>query len=722
VSHFFLILNSSIAIALFILGLVTVINDRRTILNWLFFGFTTCVAIWLVSAAVSNDPSNTATVSLYGNYLVFFFSYFTSYTLLWFATLVTTTAHKARWLRLSTVPLVAIGFISASPLVVEGVENHGSVYAVVFGPLVTVYAIALIGLLVAAIVVLWRALQRRHIVGRKRDQIKTLLRSLAIAVPVLLVTQFILPAVTGSFEITNVGILIMVLPVASLYVNVIRHGLFDIRLVAVRAMAYVLSLSVLAIVYYALAYALSHLLFSDKTEVIISSPLNVALALILAFIFQPVKKVFDRLTNLLFYRSSYDTGEFFARFTKRLSVTNDLYTLLHYTVSEISSTLKADFGALSVHEGKGTRPIFVSTNDQPYIPVQDIRILDEYVRIRGRAMIMTSSLSVREDAAIRRLLISHHVELVLPVLQDGDINGYLFLGEHQSSRFTKRDIQVLETIAGELAIAIHNALSLHEVRILNATLQQRIDSATKELRASNAQLQRLDEVKDDFISMASHQLRTPLTSIKGYLSMLIEGDIGKVTPQQKHVLMEAFMGSERMVRLIGDFLNVSRLQTGKFVIEKHPVDLAKLVQEQVDALRQTAAARGMEFIFKIPKNIPNLEVDENKIQQVVMNFSDNAIYYSKDNGKITVTLKKVAGWIEFIVKDNGIGVPEAERGSLFSKFFRATNAKRARPDGTGVGLFLAKKVIDEHDGQIIFESEEGKGSSFGFRLPLPEDK
>jgi signal transduction histidine kinase len=104
-----------------------------------------------------------------------------------------------------------------------------------------------------------------------------------------------------------------------------------------------------------------------------------------------------------------------------------------------------------------------------------------------------------------------------------------------------------------------------------------------------------------------------------------------------------------------------------------------------------------------------------------MNFSDNALYYSKDNGKILISLKKIGNSIEFIVKDSGIGVPEAEQAHLFNKFFRATNARRARPDGTGVGLFLAKKVIDAHDGEIIFESKEDKGSSFGFRLPIPKD-
>jgi signal transduction histidine kinase len=267
-------------------------------------------------------------------------------------------------------------------------------------------------------------------------------------------------------------------------------------------------------------------------------------------------------------------------------------------------------------------------------------------------------------------------------------------------------------------IAIQNAQSVDEVRKLNSTLEQRISAATGELRRSNAQLQRLDKAKDEFISMASHQLRTPLTSIKGYLSMLIEGDIGAVSKEQKKVLSEAFVSSERMVRLIGDFLNVSRLQTGKFVIEKHPVDLARMVQREIDGLEQNALARDMKFVYKKPKDIPMLNIDENKVQQVVMNFCDNAIYYSKEKSKITVTLQKSGNSVVFKVIDTGIGVPKAEQARLFQKFFRAENARRARPDGTGVGLFLAKKVIDDHGGSIIFESKEGKGSTFGFRLPI----
>lgn len=347
---------------------------------------------------------------------------------------------------------------------------------------------------------------------------------------------------------------------------------------------------------------------------------------------------------------------------------------------------------------------------------QEAKLLNERLVRLGDPYFLGYKLE--EDDEIRRMMVSHRLELILPLYYRRNILGFVCIGKRQKGEYTGRDVTLLETIDEELVIAIQNAQSVHEVRELNANLEQRISAATKELRASNAQLQKLDEAKDEFISMASHQLRTPLTSIKGYISMLIEGDLGELTKDQKQVLNEVFVSSERMVRLIGDFLNVSRLQTGKFVIEKRPVDLAKLVKREIESLETNAAARNMKFSFKVPKDIPTLELDENKIQQVIMNFADNAIYYSKEKDTIVVTLKKVPGFVEFTVKDNGIGVPAAEQDDLFNKFFRATNARKARPDGTGVGLFLAQKVIRDHGGTIIFESVEGKGSTFGFKLPL----
>ncbi len=240
----------------------------------------------------------------------------------------------------------------------------------------------------------------------------------------------------------------------------------------------------------------------------------------------------------------------------------------------------------------------------------------------------------------------------------------------------------------------------------------------EQLEESNSKLRVLDKAKDEFISMASHQLRTPLTSVKGYISMVLEGDAGKISDPQEKLLSEAFGASQRMVYLIGDFLNVSRIQTGKFVIEPKPTNLAVVVSEEMKQLESTAARRNVTIIYDQPENFPIFKLDENKMRQVIMNFVDNAIFYSKPDGEVKVVLIKTEKEVRFEVYDHGIGVPEAERHKLFTKFYRAENARQARPDGTGIGLFMAKKVVVAHGGSIIFESEENVGSTFGFSLPL----
>lgn len=250
-------------------------------------------------------------------------------------------------------------------------------------------------------------------------------------------------------------------------------------------------------------------------------------------------------------------------------------------------------------------------------------------------------------------------------------------------------------------------------------LQKQVEIATHELQAANAALRQLDETKDEFVSMASHQLRTPLTSIKGYLSMVLEGDAGKLNDDQRKLLTEAYTSSERMVRLIGDFLNVSRLQNGRFIIDRTAqVDLAKVVEEEIENVREIAEGKGIGIAYHSPSHFPLLYLDEDKFRQVIMNYLDNAIFYTTESRNVAVRLYISDGSAILEVVDHGMGVPKEAQKKLFTKFFRADNARKQRPDGTGIGLYLAKKVIDGHNGKIVFSSKEGEGSTFGFRLPV----
>lgn len=294
--------------------------------------------------------------------------------------------------------------------------------------------------------------------------------------------------------------------------------------------------------------------------------------------------------------------------------------------------------------------------------------------------------------------------------------GVLIVGFYEPvSAMSENQTLLIDRLSESIGVALDNKLLFEE--------NQHI---VRQLRVSNNKLRELDEAKDDFVSMASHQLRTPLTSVKGYVSMVLEGDAGKVNESQRKLLTQSYYSSQRMVYLIADLLNVSRLRTGKFVINNAPVNLADVVEEEIAQLKETAANRDLTLTYEKPKKFPELMLDETKIRQIIMNFSDNAIYYTPAGGHINIKLIDTPTAVELRVVDDGIGVPKSERAHLFTKFYRAGNARKARPDGTGLGLFMAKKVIIAQGGALIFESKEGKGSTFGFlfskaKMAVPEN-
>jgi signal transduction histidine kinase len=579
------------------------------------------------------------------------------------------------------------------------------------------YYVYLVGLLIALGCLFAEIFVRRATSGRRTQEhqaINVVLVTVIIATAYGIIVNVLIPLFTGGQNYINFGVVIIDIFAVGLWLSITRSKLLDIRFYAIRTVVYVLSFATLVVVYGLLAYGISQWLLGYDTSSL-QSLVNIGLALVLAFIFQPVRRFFDRLTSRIFYRDSYDKDVFYAELSHALTSTTELRELLERASEVIARTLKAEQVIFYIWYGEHQH-VSAGTVRHGKLPVADIDVLTDHVVASGGGVVVGSL--IENNIEVKRMFISHRIEVALPLVTNDAKQGFLLLGDPKSSGYSRRDIGVLESVSGELTIAIRNALSVQDIKELNDNLQQRVNDATKELRASNAQLRRLDQAKDEFVSMASHQLRTPLTSVKGYISMVMEGDVGKISDSQKHLLGEAFTSSERMVHLINDFLNVSRLQTGKFLIDKRPVDLAKLVGQEIDSLATTAASRQLTFAYKAPKNVPILNLDEGKMQQVIMNFADNALYYSTESTKIAIKLAVEGKDVVFTVKDTGIGVPKSEQSQLFSKFYRASNARKQRPDGTGVGLFLAKKVIDAHGGSVVFDSVEGKGSTFGFRLPI----
>lgn len=499
--------------------------------------------------------------------------------------------------------------------------------------------------------------------------------------------------------------------------SITKHKLFDIRLIVARSLAYLLTVSSLVGIYALAISALSNKLSSGNKLQTSQQVLFTLMTLIFGFSLTPLKKFFDKLTNRLFYRDAYDAQELLDRLNKVLVGNIDLDVILKQTADILATTLKAEYVAFVIRETEGTSR---RASFSKIVEINTEEILHITGKKKGKTELFVADEIEGDHDKIKSTLMNNNIAIAAKLAGSGDAadQGFLLLGAKQSGNpYNKQDVQVLDIIANELVIAIQNAVRFEEIETFNITLQQKVNDATKQLRQTNEKLKALDETKDEFISMASHQLRTPLTAVKGYVSMVVEGDAGKLTKQQKELLDQAFASSQRMVYLIADLLNVSRLKSGKFVIENKPTQLADVVESEMEQLTEVAKGKDQTLTYTKPDKFPVLMLDETKIRQVIMNFADNALHYTQNGGHIQINLEDKGDSIEYTVVDDGLGVPKAEQHHLFTKFYRAGNAKKARPDGTGLGLFMAKKVVVAQGGAIIFKSEEGKGSTFGFTFP-----
>jgi signal transduction histidine kinase len=533
-----------------------------------------------------------------------------------------------------------------------------------------------------------------------------------------LLTAAVIPAVTNSWEISKYGSVGTVFMVAAISFAIIRHKLFDIRLVVARSLAYVLSLGSIGLVAFTILFGISTWLENAGVKQVYLRAFYVLIAVLLAIAYPSMKRFFGRLTNRLFYRDAYETQDLLNDFNQAIVSTIEIDKLLANAARTIQSYLKPAYCSfvLNSNDNQSIRLLHISgTKISNDVAIQMRRYI---TKTRGK-IIPLETLDKGEEH-LKAVMQNIDAALIVRITKTTNLEGvgYILMGYKKSGTlYNSQDTAAMEIIANELAIAIENALRFEEIQNFAKTLQEKVDDATRKLRLTNEKLRQLDQTKDDFISMASHQLRTPLTSVKGYVSMVLDEDAGKVNPQQRKLLDQAFISSQRMVYLIADLLNVSRLKTGKFIIEAKPTNLAEVVESELEQLKETAKGRDLKLLFQRPKSFPSLNLDETKIRQVIMNFSDNAIYYTPAGGTITVGLVDKPESVELTVSDNGIGVPKTEQHHLFTKFYRAGNAKKARPDGTGLGLFMAQKVIVAQGGAIIFHSEENKGSTFGFSFP-----
>ncbi|HAM35238.1 MAG TPA: hypothetical protein DEB40_13900 [Elusimicrobia bacterium] len=292
-----------------------------------------------------------------------------------------------------------------------------------------------------------------------------------------------------------------------------------------------------------------------------------------------------------------------------------------------------------------------------------------------------------------------HSLMVIPLLVEERCIGVMRIGSFQKDFFSRDQVEMMTIIAEEAAVIVETA-------ILNRKLSQVAE-----------QLAALNRMKSEFVSTVSHEFKTPLTSLSGFLTVLLEGEAGPLNGQQEEFLNIAKAQVARLTSLVTDLLDVSRLEAG-MDLERAPVALDQVVRASAETHRRAAEEGGKTVSVDISGNLPAVMGDAKWLGMAVDNLISNAVKFTRPGGSVAVRVADKGAEVEVSVTDDGVGIHPDDQGRIFEKFYRARNRSEVAASGTGLGLTISKEVVARHGGKIWFHSEVGKGTRFYITLPL----
>jgi two-component system sensor histidine kinase/response regulator len=353
--------------------------------------------------------------------------------------------------------------------------------------------------------------------------------------------------------------------------------------------------------------------------------------------------------------------------------------------------------------------------------VEDDGSIHSELLIHGRPVLVPDICAVASQMVPEFLAVCRQVGVIsyvcAPLRSKERILGFVGADRgHQTC--APEDLEVLTTIAHDIAVAIDNARAYQQLEQLTATLEQRVQGRTQELQSANEKLRELDRLKSSFVSMVSHELRTPMTSIKGYVDNLLDGVAGPLNEKPTYYLQRVKHNVERLTRMINEMLDLSRIEAGAVKLAVGAVSIPDLLNDVVEGFQTVALEKGLTVQAHSAEGLPHIQGDRDKLYQVLNNLIQNAVKFTPHGGKILVEAQeRDTGFIEIGVRDTGCGIAVAELGRVFERFYRGESVA-IENRGAGLGLAITKNLVELHHGRIWAQSTPGEGSRFTFTLPV----
>lgn len=585
------------------------------------------------------------------------------------------------------------------------------------GPAILLFAIDFVGLVIASFIVLIRKYIKAERI--EKVQFKYLLLGISLTFTLVFITNFLFVLLNITSALVFLGPSFSLILVSFISYAIIKHRFLDIRFIVVRSVVYTLLVTTLALGYSIVLFTLGIFLTNQDTSSI-NLFTSTALALIFAFTLQPLLRFFEQITNKWLFKDRYDSNKVLHRISGILSSTLVMRDLSEQIFRELFESVKVSSGGLVVFDKQEETTFYPFHYDNSIIPIQKMKQLVKKAQHQNEEEHILVFEELQESPE-KELMRQYQISIVLPLVVKKEIIGAFLLGEKGSGDiYSIQDIEVFKILGLETSLAIKNALSYEEIKRFSITLEEEVKRATDKLRKANSRLRELDDLKDEFVSIASHELRTPMTAIKSYLWLILNKSQTKIDAQTQKYLEISYKSTERLIRLVNDMLTVSRIERNKIELKMQRVDLLEVAQQVYEELKIKANEHSILFSLKAAEQSYFVLGDKEKLREVFQNMVGNALKFTPNDGNVSISFDKKAHNVVVYISDTGPGIATEDREKLFQKFQKieySYHSSHVSQPGSGLGLYISKQIISLHNGTIHVESKLGEGTTFIISIP-----